>query len=99
MSGSVYIHKPHAHIQVQKKWSRGESNPRPDSQKPHRSGKNESLDEVRGAESGALDADPAHLAPSDTDLARLIEAWPSLPDSIRSEILAMLNAARAEARK
>jgi hypothetical protein len=30
----------------------------------------------------------------DPDLARLIDAWPTLPDALRSGILAMIDAAR-----
>ena len=42
-----------------------------------------------GAESGALSGDPA---PIDTDLRRLIDAWPTLPDPVRAGIIAMVKA-------
>ena len=50
-----------------------------------------------GAESGALGAERALAeAPSDPDLARLIEAWPALPEAIKAGILAMVAAAAGE---
>jgi hypothetical protein len=42
------------------------------------------LSETRGAESGALVADP--------DLNHIIAAWPTLPDPIKTAILAMVRA-------
>ena len=42
-----------------------------------------------GAKSGAL---AAREAPSDPDLAELIDAWPTLPEAIRAGILAMVRA-------
>lgn len=42
-----------------------------------------------GAESGAL----ATRATSDLALAKLVDAWPTLPDAIRAGILAMVQAA------
>jgi len=48
-----------------------------------------------GAESGALGArKPAFDALADPDLARLIEAWPTLPDAIRRAIVAMVEASK-----
>jgi hypothetical protein len=42
----------------------------------------------RAAKSGA---DSAASAPSDPDLARLIDAWPTLPGPIRRAVLALVN--------
>lgn len=44
-----------------------------------------------GAESGAVGAPKA---PFDHDLADVVQAWPSLADTIRAGILAMIRAAR-----
>ena len=52
-----------------------------------------------GAECGALEADRLPPDPADSDLTRLIDAWALLPDSTRSEILAVLDSAREGARK
>jgi hypothetical protein len=43
-----------------------------------------------GAESGPVGAENA---PIDADLARVIEAWDSLPTALRAAILAMIDAA------
>jgi len=44
-----------------------------------------------GAESGALGVQqPAFDVSADFNLARLIEAWPTLPDAIKSVIAAMV---------
>jgi hypothetical protein len=43
-----------------------------------------------GAKSGAPDGEPAEI---DRGLAELIATWPSLPEPIRSGILAMVRAA------
>lgn len=43
-----------------------------------------------GAKSGALGAPEA---PIDPDLAMIIEAWPTLPESIKAGIVAMIRAA------
>ncbi|HUT57138.1 MAG TPA: hypothetical protein VNA25_04610 [Phycisphaerae bacterium] len=45
----------------------------------------------RGAESGA---DSAETAPVHPDLAKVIEAWPTLPEAVRAGILAMVEAAK-----
>ncbi len=37
--------------------------------------------------------------PIEPDLAKLVEAWPTLPAPIRAAMLAMLGSAQAEARK
>jgi hypothetical protein len=51
--------------------------------------------ESGGAESGARGArDGGCNAPDDAELARLIDAWPTLPGAIRAGILAMVKAAR-----
>lgn len=43
-----------------------------------------------GAESGALGA---QNAPADPDLARVVAAWPRLPEPMRRAILALIDAA------
>lgn len=43
-----------------------------------------------GAESGARDTDSS---PVDSDLTKIIHAWPDLPQAIRAGILAMIQAA------
>jgi hypothetical protein len=51
-----------------------------------------------GAKSGALSGDSSNggalLAPSDSDLMAVIDAWPGLPEAVRQSILAMLPAAK-----
>ncbi len=42
-----------------------------------------------GAESGAV---VGRTAPSDPDLAKVIEVWPTLPDPIKRAIMAMIDA-------
>ena len=42
-----------------------------------------------GAESGAVEND---TAPTDPELAKVIETWPSLPEAIKRAILAMIDA-------
>jgi hypothetical protein len=42
-----------------------------------------------GAECGALGA---QNAPSDPDLAAVVDAWPTLPEAVRTAILAMVKA-------
>jgi hypothetical protein len=44
-------------------------------------------DEKSGAKSGALSADSGVM---DSDLGRLIAAWPTLPDAIRRAMLALV---------
>lgn len=48
------------------------------------------ISETGGAESGALDGEIDRL---DTDLAAVIKAWPTLPASVRSSIMALVGAA------
>ena len=43
-----------------------------------------------GAESGALGDE---IDPIDSDLAALIEAWPTMPEGVRAGIVAMIRAA------
>jgi hypothetical protein len=49
-----------------------------------------------GAESGAVDA---RNAPIDAELARLIDAWPKLPEATREDILALAQAGVSEPSK
>ena len=74
----------------EEQWSRGESNPRADSTKHFDNSGFASKANQGGAESGAVDTEKA---PIDPDLARLINAWPNLPEAIRAGIVAMVNAA------
>jgi hypothetical protein len=48
-----------------------------------------------GANSGALGARAAGLAdaPTDPGLARLVTAWPTLPEEVRARVLKMLGLA------
>ncbi len=48
------------------------------------------VEDVGGAESGAVETEKA---PIDPDLARLIDTWPNLPEAIRAGIVAMVNTA------
>jgi hypothetical protein len=43
-----------------------------------------------GAESGAVQS---RTGPHDADLARLVGAWPTLPDHVKTRILALADAA------
>jgi hypothetical protein len=52
--------------------------------------KKTALSEQRGTESGTVATDPT---PIDPDLAKIIDAWPTLPEPIRAGILAMIRAA------
>jgi len=45
---------------------------------------------IGGAKSGALDT---QKLPSDPNLARIIDAWPALPEPIRTAILALVGTA------
>ena len=46
-------------------------------------------EDLGGAEAGAGRDNPPHI---DVELAKVIEAWPTLPDAIKRAILAMLDA-------
>jgi hypothetical protein len=37
----------------------------------------------------------AQESQNDPDLARIVEAWPRLPDHLRAEIMALVNTAKA----
>jgi hypothetical protein len=50
------------------------------------------------AESGALHDDFGELPPTDPDLARVVEAWPTLPDPIRRAMMALLGSAIGQTR-
>jgi len=61
---------------------------------PDSTGKS-AISQTGGAESGAVGARNADSAapsptPTDPELARLVEAWPKLPEAIRRGILAMV---------
>ena len=47
------------------------------------------VEDVGGAESGAVDTEKA---PVDPDLARLIDGWPGLPEAAKAGIVAMVRA-------
>ena len=87
-----------SHIPARKQWSRGESNPRPRTREPYRASDYGSSSARSGAESDAVGADRSCLGPTDSDLARLIDAWRSLPKSTTTEIVAMLDLAQGKAR-
>ena len=74
----------------EEEWSRGESNPRAESTKPRDNSGIASKANQGGAESGAVDTEKA---PIDPDLARLIDAWPTLPKVIKAGIVALVNTA------
>ena len=44
------------------------------------------------AESGALSGNSPQI---DAELAKVIEAWPTLPDAIKAAVLALVNSAQA----
>ena len=81
------------------KWSRGESNPRPETREPYKASDYGSSSARGGAESDAFGADRRRRGLTDGDLARLIDAWQSLPESTKTEIVAMLDLAQGKARK
>ena len=56
---------------------------------PYSSG-NTRVSEMRAAESGAVGAE---MPPDDPRLLRIVSAWSSLPEAIRSAIVAVLDAA------
>ena len=49
-----------------------------------------------GAESGALGAHKPPSPPADPALARLFEAWPTLPETVRAGIVAMIDASAGQ---
>jgi len=51
---------------------------------------NTGVSETRAAESGAVGAE---MAPDDPRLLRIVSAWSSLPEAIRSAMVAVLDAA------
>src|SRR5262245_25833574 len=76
--------------------------PRRGSNNPPNSAGNNGVSQTGGAESGAVavnsagptDAEKSSLvAPVDPDLARLVVAWPTLPEAIRRGILAIVESA------
>ena len=52
--------------------------------------RNTGVSETRAAESGAVGAE---MTPDDPRLLRIVSAWPSLPEAIRSAMVAVLDAA------
>jgi hypothetical protein len=61
---------------------------------PKPSGKTDILD-AGGANCGALPDTSAPSGPSASDIARVVEAWPMLPEAVRRGIVAMVEAARS----
>ncbi len=49
-----------------------------------------------GAVSGAIGAHKPPSPPADPALARLIEAWPTLPEVVRAGIVAMIDASAGQ---
>jgi hypothetical protein len=47
-----------------------------------------------GDDEARLSAPLAQQAPTDPDLARVLDAWPTLPPHIRAAVLALVAAAR-----
>lgn len=65
---------------------------------------NSEVSETGGAESGAVDVRNAEETASrsssnDSELARLVKAWPALPDNIREMIVALVTAATHRIRR
>jgi hypothetical protein len=56
---------------------------------PQKTPENQGFPDESGAESGALDA---KNEPEDPELGTIIDAWPTLPDALRTGILAMIRA-------
>jgi len=48
---------------------------------------------VNEIDSETVSSDSLESAPADPDLARIVAAWPTLPEVIRAGILAMVKAA------
>jgi hypothetical protein len=61
---------------------------------PKPSGKTDILD-TGGANCGAFPDTSAPSGPSASDISRVVEAWPSLPEAVRRGIVAMVEAARS----
>ena len=70
-----------------RRWSRGESNPRPDTENPHKYADSE----TRAAPCAARDAAARPVA---SELAELIDAWADLPEPVRRGIMAMVEASK-----
>jgi len=62
---------------------------------PPQNTRKQAVSEAGGAKSGALST---NLIPVDSDQQRILDAWPTLPEPLRAGILAMIEAARIEAR-
>ncbi len=54
--------------------------------------KNTPIPDSSGAESGAPGAQSTPTPPADPTLAKLVEAWPTLPEAVRAGIAAMIDA-------
>ncbi len=85
MRCSILLREYAMSCEGEKKWSRGESNPRARAENAE-----ETADVETRAAPGA--APSAANAPLDPDLRRLNEAWPDLLPAIRRAILAMIEA-------
>ncbi len=66
--------------------------PRRGAEYPAQTPKETASSDEGGAECGAPDAPEAPSRPDDSDLRRVIDAWPDLPPVIRAGILAMVEA-------
>jgi len=76
-----------------KKWSRGESNPRPVNVQDSVGNDLRDASNAGGAESGAVNP---ISTPNDPDLQKIINAWPMLPDAIRAAITTLTEAAQRD---
>ncbi len=71
----------------------GKSNSRAGAAKHYENRGSPSAQNQGGAESGAVRDKTPHI---DVELAKVIEAWPRLPDAIKRAILAMVNACSSD---
>ena len=61
--------------------------------KPEKTAEKQQIRSGPGANSDVIDTgNPPLRQPADADLARLIDAWPTLPKAIRAGMLAMIDA-------
>ena len=71
------------------KWSRGDSNPRAETENECNVNDLQSSPDSRDAKSGAFEAKTSDI---DFDLALIIERWEELPEAVKAGIVAMVKA-------